>query len=206
MIYLPSRNLYICEISGQIYTQEEMDKFQEMEKAHKESLPKLNTFEALSIYPEAKPLIKRQITEINHKIDGILEYIRDIKNQHNPIKDKHIIDFLVEGAEYVKEKLLKQKKELELPLKIKKKDHENFQEMIQAAKQYPIDSLIEFNRSNKALSIFTKEKTPSMHYNRKTNTVYCFSTHRKGDAIDVAQIKYNLSFVEAVRMLTTPRD
>lgn len=68
------------------------------------------------------------------------------------------------------------------------------------AKDYPIDSMIEFNR-NKAKCIWHNEKDESMHYYVDSNTLYCFGCGKFGDSIDVYKQIHNVSFKEAVEKL-----
>lgn len=65
------------------------------------------------------------------------------------------------------------------------------------AKSYPLTNLIEFAR-NKACCPLHNEKTPSLHYYKKTNTAYCFGCGKTVDSIDAYRNKYNTSFLEAV--------
>lgn len=69
------------------------------------------------------------------------------------------------------------------------------------AKNYPIKDLIDVKR-HKAICPFHDERTPSLHvYNN--NTAFCFGQcQRKFDAIDIAMVKYNLSFKEALAKLS----
>lgn len=73
---------------------------------------------------------------------------------------------------------------------------------IEKAKTFPITDLIEFNNSNMACCIFHNEKTPSLHYYPKTNSVYCFSCNTYGDSIKVFQQLNNCTFLEAVKKLS----
>jgi len=70
------------------------------------------------------------------------------------------------------------------------------------AKMYPITSLIKVNKAGFARCVWHDEKTPSMKYYPKTNHVYCFGCHRRGDAIDVVQAIRGCSFGEAVDQLS----
>lgn len=75
-------------------------------------------------------------------------------------------------------------------------------QQIEFAKQVPIDSMIKFDRAGFATSIWNEaDKTPSMKYYPKTNTVKCYSTGEYGDSITIARHLFNLSFVDAVRKL-----
>jgi hypothetical protein len=68
---------------------------------------------------------------------------------------------------------------------------------VERAKTYPIGNLIEF-RQKKACCIWHNEKTPSLTYYPKTNTVYCFGCGKHGDAIDVYKQIHQCGFKEAV--------
>lgn len=83
------------------------------------------------------------------------------------------------------------------------KNNNNNDDDITRAKHYPINELIKFDRNNKACCIWHKERTPSLHYYKDTNTVYCFGgCGRSGDAIDVYRQIANCSFKEAVKKLS----
>lgn len=72
------------------------------------------------------------------------------------------------------------------------------------AKEYPMESLIEFNSAGKAHCIFpdhTDDHTPSLTLYRKTNTVYCFGCHKSADTIAIHQALHGSDFINAVRAL-----
>lgn len=82
-----------------------------------------------------------------------------------------------------------------------RKRDEKINDKLLRAKDYPIDSLLEFNM-NKARCPFHNEKTPSLHYYRNTNTCYCFGGCGKAfDSIDIYRKLYNCSFKEALEKL-----
>lgn len=68
------------------------------------------------------------------------------------------------------------------------------------AKEYPIDELIEF-KHGMAKCLWHEERTASMHYYTRTNSVYCFSCKKAGDAIDVYQVLNSCDFISAVKGL-----
>lgn len=69
------------------------------------------------------------------------------------------------------------------------------------AKDYPIDNLLDFVQ-NKAICPFHNEKSPSLHYYRKTNTCYCFGSCGKPyDSIDIYRKLYDCSFKQAIEKL-----
>lgn len=73
-------------------------------------------------------------------------------------------------------------------------------EMIEAAAQYPIEKLVEF-QGGKAICFNHKEKTPSMTQFR--NKCHCHgSCGRSWSTIDVCMERDSMSFVEAVKILS----
>lgn len=90
---------------------------------------------------------------------------------------------------------------LNLTLKILKGLKEGFSpEKILAAKEYPIENLIELNKSNFALCPFHKEKTPSFKL-FKDNHWKCFGCGEGGDVLDFIMKKNNLDFRQAIDYL-----
>lgn len=68
---------------------------------------------------------------------------------------------------------------------------------IENARVYPISNLLKFIH-NKTRCIWHEEKTASLTYYPKTNTVYCFGCGKHGDAIDVYRTQTGRSFLEAL--------
>lgn len=68
---------------------------------------------------------------------------------------------------------------------------------LERAKTYPITSLLEF-KHKKCPCIWHNEKTPSLSYFPKTNSVYCFGCSKYGDAVDVYRQVNGCGFKEAV--------
>lgn len=73
------------------------------------------------------------------------------------------------------------------------------EEMIERAREHPLEDLIETNQKGFALCPFHKDKHPSLYC--KNNFYYCFSCGATGDVIDFVMKTQNLSFVAAVRKL-----
>ena len=71
---------------------------------------------------------------------------------------------------------------------------------IELVKTYPISNLIAFTHK-KANCIWHNEKTPSLAYYPKTNSVYCFGCGKHGDAIDVYRTLHDCDFKTAVSEL-----
>jgi hypothetical protein len=75
------------------------------------------------------------------------------------------------------------------------------EEMIERARNYPVDRLIEFTRG-KALCFNHQEKTPSLNHDKARNRAKCFgSCGRSWDAIDIVRVRDGLSFRDAVKQL-----
>lgn len=74
-------------------------------------------------------------------------------------------------------------------------------DMIIQAKAYPIDNLIQFNRSGFAKCIWHDDKKPSLHYWKEKNIVKCFACGESGDAIKVYMDLNGVKFHEAVKAL-----
>lgn len=73
---------------------------------------------------------------------------------------------------------------------------------IERAKQVPIDTFVKFDRFNSCRCLFHDEKTASMKYYPKNNSVYCFGCGKKADVIDIYMHLYHVDFVTAVKTLT----
>jgi hypothetical protein len=74
-------------------------------------------------------------------------------------------------------------------------------EMIERARNFPIEQLITFNRAGFALCPWHREKTPSLRKHRNANIVYCFGCHGSADPIKWVRQMEGLSFPGAVKRL-----
>jgi len=73
-------------------------------------------------------------------------------------------------------------------------------EMIQIARDYPIESLIEFV-NGKAIAFCHADKNPSLTLDRKRGKAHCFVCDKDYNALDVLIERDNMSFVDAVKQL-----
>jgi hypothetical protein len=73
-------------------------------------------------------------------------------------------------------------------------------DMIQRAREYPIDQLIQFNRDFSKCFLH-EDKTPSLHYHRGRNMAFCFSCKTSFDPIGVLMKRDGRTFPEAVKQL-----
>lgn len=74
-------------------------------------------------------------------------------------------------------------------------------DMVEKARETPIENLMEFNRAGFALCIFHSEKTPSLKLRKGINRFHCFGCSRNGSAIDIIMQLKNLDFKRAVKFL-----
>lgn len=76
---------------------------------------------------------------------------------------------------------------------------------LKKAKEYPIETLLEFKRNGFTDCIFhakTKQNTPSLHLDKRRNKVHCFSCGKDADSIDVYMELYGVSLNEAIKRLS----
>lgn len=73
---------------------------------------------------------------------------------------------------------------------------------VMKAKDFPLTSLIKFDKQGNAICPFHSEDTPSFHYYKKTNSAYCFGAcGRAYDSIDVYREQQSCTFKEALNDL-----
>ncbi|OHD19270.1 MAG: hypothetical protein A2Y38_23780 [Spirochaetes bacterium GWB1_59_5] len=73
-------------------------------------------------------------------------------------------------------------------------------EMKQRAKDYPVTTLIQFDKG-KALAFCHTDKTPSLTYFAKKNVASCFVCNKRFDPIDILMLRDGYSFHGAIRAL-----
>lgn len=159
--------------------------------------------EQLKVFPEAKEYLIQQ-TKLAKKILRQLllaeqqgKYIISRKTTTPESKQfwTDVLDVVIIGPDKKKYETILKCNTLLLSVKTDQKYS------IEKAKEFPIIDLIQFNRANMAKCIFHTDKNPSLHYYPKSNTVYCFSCNRYGDAIDVYKELNHCSTFEAIKAL-----
>lgn len=88
---------------------------------------------------------------------------------------------------------------LRAPGKKNGKGREITDDMIERARQFPYDQLIEVNRNRMAVCPFHGDKDPS--FSIKNNFGYCFGCQWRGDPIAFMMEKEGVKFADAVRRL-----
>ena len=74
-------------------------------------------------------------------------------------------------------------------------------EMIERARNYPVEKLIEF-KHGKAIAFCHEDKNPSMFHGTRTNTAQCPVCAKSFDAIAILTDRDGMSFKEAVTTLS----
>lgn len=75
-------------------------------------------------------------------------------------------------------------------------------DMIEQARSYPIDALLDFSHGKKVLAWCHDDTTPSVGHLKRINKAKCFACDKVFDSIDVAMSLHGLSFKDAVKHLT----
>jgi len=74
-------------------------------------------------------------------------------------------------------------------------------DMVATAKAYPIEQLVEFDRSGKAVAWCHPDKSPSLSWHRKANRCHCFPCGKSFNPVDVLMGRDGMTFVAAVKAL-----
>ncbi len=189
--------------------------FSKLKKEWKDSLPNYKWSDYLEMFPTAKPVIKeillREIEQCKEDLkkaeriektfdDLIYRKCKDERSEWfwNLVKDIVYVSPLREGREQmIKRNLFR----LEL-LKNPKAGGRITDIDVQKAKEFPIHELMEFKNDGKAQCLWHNERSGSMHYYPKSNTVKCFGCQKFGDSIAVYMELYKVNFIEAVKKLS----
>lgn len=71
-----------------------------------------------------------------------------------------------------------------------------------AARDYPIENLIEFGRNGRCIAFCHKSNTESMRWNKESNTVTCFVCSKTFNPIDTLIERDGYAFIDAVKELS----
>lgn len=192
----------------------------ELEQEWRRTLPKHTPVGWLQIFPEAKARWGKQIKNELQEEQLMLELelkdveyrtVYDLKRNNDPQYDIEYTDTIYKNIHTretlrINKRLTAIKWQLKLLASIgskkpvKEGKHQPISEAeIAHAREFPLENLIEINRSRLARCIWHNERTPSM--NCRNNFVYCHSCGKSGDVIAVVMQLENLSFREAVKRL-----
>lgn len=142
--------------------------------------------------------IERWQTFFNSQITYIRSHQRGLIQQMSSA-DMYSRDFIFSALQDCKKEIHDYERKLYLIENIDRvKKGEITDEMIEQAREYPIEQLLEVKR-NMALCINHSERKPSM--NCKNNFAYCHSCGWSGDTISVFMKIHGCNFMDAVRAL-----
>ncbi|MFA5348989.1 MAG: CHC2 zinc finger domain-containing protein [Candidatus Paceibacterota bacterium] len=183
----------------------------DLEKEWQDSLPRFTDKEWLEVFPEAVPYLKIRLHYFKklHK-QLASEILRDLSRLYEQDFPEGKNDFsrwfweevirIWKGNDLEKFKKEIQKLKLLLdPLKEIKGRIDP--QMIEKAKNVPFDSLLKFNGTGFAICPFHKERSPSLHFDKKKNLIHCFGCSYSADTIKFVMDYYKLSFPEAIKRL-----
>lgn len=148
---------------------------------------------------------ERRIEYLKGHMEGIIERTFYLMNDYDELLKGEDMDsrlFVggqIVGAVKTIAKLQDEIVHLRRPPKLNGKGREITDEMIERARQFPFDQLIEVNRNRMAVCPFHGDKNPS--FSIKNNYGYCFGCQWKGDTIKYVMDKDGVKFADAVRRL-----
>jgi len=151
-------------------------------------------------YFERKTVInERRIKKLSGSIKRYLIIAYQKKNDFTKWFSEQLVYYFFGGIEL--SKYIEENKKISWLLIPRDENNKNAitPQMIEHAKDYPIENLLEVNKQNFAFCPFHNEKTPSFYC--KNNYGYCFSCNWTGDNIALIMKQNSLTFPEAVRLL-----
>lgn len=195
---------------------DEMFARQDAESSWRNSLPDMDEVAWLQLFPSAKNyygwIIRFRLTveleDCQRQLIGIKnEAKRRISgNIYGQWRDEIIKEWAQDAIAAVEKRIRHVRMRLSVLKSIGKPIQANIgaaeritDEMIARAKEYPLDQLLDINRSGFATCLWHDDKHASMYC--KGGFVHCFSCQRSGSAVDVVMVKEGLTFKQAVLRL-----
>lgn len=176
--------------------------------------PKHTHKELLEMFPEAKELTKITLKEERQRYKKLKKEINGFLEIGKNKKDEWFVDevakvFFLQDIQDCEKRMAKLKMFVAVS-ENKPSSYANFQEKVELAKNYSIESLVEQELplrrvGNKYITncIFHNETTPSLFIYPKTNSFYCFGCQKSGNSITLAMEIHKLSFKETVKLLNS---
>lgn len=117
-------------------------------------------------------------------------------HQEDPI----LVHWMAQDIKKVKAEMLKLSEEIE---RIDRKftPEQITDDMIERARNYPIERLVDFDRTGKSIAFCHADKTPSLSWWKKGNKATCFPCNKRFDTISLLMERDNFTFAEAVKRL-----
>lgn len=137
---------------------------------------------------------------LNSRVNGIWQEIYDLDGWVDGMCDINsefafqTINLLVAESVVIAKEL----KSIKTILRVDKNDITD--NMIEIAKSYPVDKLIDFTRG-KATAFCHEDRHPTMYHATRNNTANCPACNEVFGSIDILMKRDGLNFVQAVRQL-----
>lgn len=139
---------------------------------------------------QSKKWYQALLKDTKENIEYFKKRYRESNNDYSKASAKNYLDEYVEKEKKIKNNIQYLTKHKDSPYDIPK------------AKGSPMINLLEFNAAGFAKCLWHgPEKTSSLYYYKKTNTVHCFGCGKNADTIDVFMKIHNVSFGEAIKSL-----
>ncbi|MDZ4227853.1 MAG: CHC2 zinc finger domain-containing protein [Candidatus Levybacteria bacterium] len=213
LYYLPSQNKFLGAFG--IYSPEEVDEADRLEKEWQATQLKLSFYQLLEIFPQAKSAIKRNLTAEIKKSRNDLSRAHELYNEYTyklmpriPAQAQWFFyicrDFIVEELTKDREKTIKRNYFYLSALKPQPSISANGKitpQDIQRAREVPLDTFLTVNSASFAPCPFHEDKTPSLRVYKNTNRWYCFSCNSGTDVIDLYMKMNKCDFITAVKKL-----
>jgi len=174
----------------------------------------VSDMDLLKVFPEGAPLLKGNIRDLNKIVKEVEPLLRELLQEWIGMICLSITDSEKRKKEiqwasnnfYHKplqkfEFMIKRWERILRNTELRKAGKEIVGINIARAKEYPIGSLIEINRSGFAKCPFHNEKTASFKVWIKENRWYCFGCNERGDVIDLYMKMNGVDIKTAVKAL-----
>ena len=166
--------------------------------------------ELAATFPDAKNTIKRLFLEASAEMKIVAEEERKIKEMcFVKVKRMQNLWFYEEavpiilGVRQRRDRLTADIERLSKILWFFRPNTANRKGLdIEGARRFDIRKLVEFDRAGFARCVWHDEKTGSMKYYERNNTVYCHGCSKYGDSIDIYMKIRGVEFKEAVKALS----
>lgn len=213
--YYPDKHIYINKLG--IYSEEEIEYADQLEKHWKSTLPHYTFYQLLEIFPEARGAMKRNLLAEIKQCKQDLLAARSLENEYTykiipgaPAEQRWFFfalrDVFTKELTIGREQKIKRNyfylSALKQPATSPTTTGKITPADIARAKETPIDSLIEVNHSGVAHCPFHgKDRTPSLQVYKNTNRWWCFSCQQGTDVVDLFMKLNNCDFITAVKKL-----
>lgn len=176
----------------------------ELENAWKALMPAYNPLE---VFPEACHLLKRNLGYLKrlHKekyLEVLGLFVKIYSRNHDDFTKWFLEEKIkvFEGADLkeLEKKILKHKS---LLYPVKNMKNKITDEMIEKAKGFPFENLLEFNRRGFTKCFAHEERTPSLHLQRRKNKIHCFGCQKSWDTISYVMDSKGVDFKQAILSL-----